>query len=112
MNAKTPRRQGKRSRLLFKYTWRLGILAFILIVAGRAFAADVAMITVIPKPMQVEQTGRTATLKAIERELTAGPALGDEGYILDTTGEAIRIYADKPAGLFYAEQTLDQLLFS
>jgi hexosaminidase len=74
-----------------------------------ALAADATM-SIVPRPMQIEETGRVATLKTIERELTGPPALGDEGYILDTTGDAIRIYAHKPAGLFYAEHTLDQLL--
>ncbi|MEA2734289.1 MAG: hexosaminidase, partial [Humisphaera sp.] len=81
----------------------------VLVCSTSAFAADATM-HVIPKPMQVEETGRTTTLKSIERELTGPPALGDEGYILDTTGDAIRIFAHKPPGLFYAEQTLDQLL--
>jgi hexosaminidase len=36
--------------------------------------------------------------------------LGDEGYQLQVTPQAIRIRANKPAGLFYAIQTLRQLL--
>jgi len=88
---------------------RLLLLLLLTTTTNGVFAADVSM-SVIPKPMQVEETGRTATLKTIERELTGGPALGNEGYILDTTGGAIRIYAHKPAGLFYAQQTLEQLL--
>jgi hexosaminidase len=72
-----------------------------------ALAVDV---NVIPKPTQIENTGRTTALKAFERELTGSAALGDEGYVLDATGDTIRITAHGRAGLFYAEQTLDQLL--
>jgi len=88
-------------------------LPFILFAAAAApaLAAD-APIHVIPKPMQIESTGAIATIKSIERELTGGPALGEDGYILDTTGGVVHIYANKPAGLFYAEQTIDQLLLA
>lgn len=85
------------------------LLPILLLAATNAVAAD-ATIHVIPKPMQVEQTGPAAALKQIERELTGGPALGEEGYILETSGGAVRIYAHEPPGLFYAEQTLEQLL--
>jgi len=38
------------------------------------------------------------------------PRLGDEGYLLETEAEGILIRAARPAGLFYAVQTLRQLL--
>ena len=38
------------------------------------------------------------------------PQIGDEGYTLDVTAKSIIIRANQPAGLFYAIQTLRQLL--
>ena len=37
-------------------------------------------------------------------------SLGDEGYVLTTTPDAIVIHANKPAGIFYGAQTLLQLV--
>lgn len=38
------------------------------------------------------------------------PALGDEGYVLTITAEGVTAIASRPAGLFWAVQTLRQLL--
>ncbi len=42
----------------------------------------------------------------------ADPTLGDEGYELEVTPSQITVRAPKPAGLFYASQTVQQLLTS
>ncbi len=41
---------------------------------------------------------------------TPNTQLGNEGYTLDVTGETIKMTANKPAGLFYAIQTLRQMM--
>jgi hexosaminidase len=41
---------------------------------------------------------------------TPNTQLGNEGYTLDVTGEIIKMTANKPAGLFYAVQTLRQMM--
>ena len=41
---------------------------------------------------------------------TADAKLGNEGYTLDVDGTIIKMIANKPAGLFYATQTLRQLM--
>jgi hexosaminidase len=41
---------------------------------------------------------------------TPNAQLGNEGYTLDVTGETIKMTANKPAGLFYAIQTLRQMM--
>ena len=41
---------------------------------------------------------------------TPNTQLGNEGYTLDVTGETIKMTANKPAGLFYAVQTLRQMM--
>jgi hexosaminidase len=81
----------------------------LLVTAAFSFAADV---NVIPKPAQIENTGRSTPIKAVERELTGSAAFGDDGYVLDSTGDTVRLTAHAPAGLFYAEQTLEQLFSS
>ena len=41
---------------------------------------------------------------------TPNAQLGNEGYTLDVTGETVKMTANKPAGLFYAIQTLRQMM--
>jgi hexosaminidase len=41
---------------------------------------------------------------------TANTQLGNEGYTLEVTGEMIKMTANKPAGLFYAIQSLRQMM--
>ena len=41
---------------------------------------------------------------------TPNNQLGNEGYTLEVTGETIKMTANKPAGLFYAIQTLRQMM--
>jgi hexosaminidase len=41
---------------------------------------------------------------------TANAQLGNEGYTLEVTGEMIKMTANKPAGLFYAIQSLRQMM--
>jgi hexosaminidase len=41
---------------------------------------------------------------------TPNAQLGNEGYTLDVTGEAIKMIANKPVGLFYAIQSLRQMM--
>ncbi len=43
-------------------------------------------------------------------QLDIDPGLGEEGYELSITTDQIRLYANHPAGLFYAIQTLLQLI--
>jgi hexosaminidase len=61
---------------------------------------------------QLKLTTRSESQKpAIRLELNGNlPEIGDEGYTLDVTHKAILIRAAAPAGLFYAIQTLRQLL--
>jgi hexosaminidase len=47
---------------------------------------------------------------AISLELAGGGRLGEEGYELEVTGEAVTLRASRPAGLSMASQTLRQLL--
>ena len=47
---------------------------------------------------------------AISLELAGGGRLGEEGYELEVTGEAVTLRASRPAGLFMGVQTLRQLL--
>ena len=42
--------------------------------------------------------------------LSSDPNLSEEGYELSVTAEGVRLSASRPAGLFYASQTLRQLL--
>ena len=66
------------------------------------------MITVIPKPVRVEELpGRSTAQLAIS--ISADPALGNEGYELHVTPEFVKLAANAPAGIFYGQQTLRQL---
>lgn len=51
-----------------------------------------------------------APAKGIYLGLTSDDELGDEGYVIDITEDALQIKANKPAGVFYGIQTLRQLL--
>lgn len=82
-----------------------------------------AFVSVIPKPVLVEPGVGSLTIKEpvqyAEGATKSGdkvffatindPELGDEGYQIDITNESITISANKPAGLFYGVQTLDQV---
>lgn len=46
----------------------------------------------------------------VRLSLEGDPALGEEGYQLNVTPEAVLLESHRPAGLFYAVQTLRQLL--
>lgn len=46
----------------------------------------------------------------VQLNKTADASLGEEGYFLQTTSTGITVKANKPAGIFYAFQTLIQLL--
>src|SRR5437588_6642654 len=48
--------------------------------------------------------------KLIKIALDGSPELGEEGYTLDITPQEIAIRAQKPAGIFYAIQTIRQML--
>lgn len=52
----------------------------------------------------------TQAEKAIQLALVDDPSLGDEGYKLTIDSDGISLRAYRPAGLFYASQTLTQLL--
>ena len=66
------------------------------------------MISIIPKPVRVEElSGRSAAQLTIN--LTADPALGNEGYELHVAPESVKLAANSPAGIFYGQQTLRQL---
>jgi hexosaminidase len=81
-----------------------------------------AVISVIPKPTSVQPgegsitiaepitftEGSTKSGEKVFFSLISDPELGDEGYQVDITNESITVSANKPAGLFYGVQTLDQ----
>ena len=55
-------------------------------------------------------SGPDLTKGGIVLELDQDPDLGEEGYELSISPDYIRLCANQPAGLFYAIQTLLQLL--
>lgn len=59
--------------------------------------------------LQLEFAPQAAT-NSIQLSLAENTTLGDEGYQLDISAEGIHLCARQPAGLFYAAQTLLQLL--
>jgi hexosaminidase len=62
-------------------------------------------------PMQVVSTTAVPANGNIYLTLDAGDAaLGDEGYLLSVTSERVLLSANHPTGIFYAVQTLRQLL--
>src|SRR4051812_37676642 len=69
-------------------------------------------VQIIPKPLKVEMSEAATTFnvsKIVSTTQGADSSLGEEGYKLIVTPQAITIRAPQPAGLFYAHQTLDQL---
>jgi hexosaminidase len=62
-------------------------------------------------PLQVISTRGVPAAGNIYLTLNAGDAaLGDEGYLLTVSSEMVTLSANQPAGIFYAVQTLRQVL--
>lgn len=61
-------------------------------------------------PMKLASKEQSPDANTISFAPTTDERLGDEGYMLEVTPEEITIQAGKPAGWFYAVQTLLQLL--
>ena len=59
---------------------------------------------------QIAVNDSDPTTDKITLELDHDASLGDEGYELTITTDEIRLHANRPAGLFYAIQTLLQLI--
>ena len=74
---------------------------------AQQFAASIAPATGFAPRVVDKAPARAAT---ISFDLDAQAKTGDEGYRLSVTPQKIVITAAKPAGLFYATQTLRQLL--
>lgn len=69
------------------------------------------MINVVPVPEKVTYKGGIVAKKSNVIRLTEkNEALGDEGYILRAERDSITLIAQTEKGLFYAEQTLKQLM--
>lgn len=83
-----------------------------------------AFVSSIPKPVSVQPGNESLIVKGEPAVYTEGATksrekvffsqitdseLGDEGYEINITPESITISANKPAGFFYAMQTLDQV---
>lgn len=83
-----------------------------------------AFVSLIPKPVVVEPGNQSIILKGDPIVYQEGVTkigdkvflsqitdaeLGDEGYQIEITTESITISANKPAGLFYGVQTLNQI---
>jgi len=86
--------------------------------------AKAAFVGSIPKPVSAEpgneslvitggpiefKEGDTKSGDKVFFSLITDSQLGDEGYEINITSESITISANKPAGLFYGTQTLDQI---
>src|SRR5687768_3771071 len=80
------------------------LIILLMIVPARA-GVDLDL---LPLPLKVEQTG-AARVAPKGHRLADDPSLGEEGYILDTTGGEVVITGGGRAGHFYAQQTLTQL---
>ena len=81
----------------------------------RRFARDLAAPTGYSLPVRVTTTATARTSPApsairIIRETAAGAAQGAESYRLEVTPAAVTIHATGEAGVFYALQTIRQLL--
>jgi hexosaminidase len=61
-------------------------------------------------PLSVTASGEPARAGDLSLELATSDRLGDEGYELEVTEEAVTLRANRPAGLFWGAQTLRQLL--
>ncbi|NUP51672.1 MAG: family 20 glycosylhydrolase [Catenulispora sp.] len=73
---------------------------------------DAPEISIIPKPLRIERGGgefqfSSDTPVALR---DGSPELGPEGYRLTVDDSGVTFEADSPAAVFYAEQTLRQLL--
>lgn len=85
-----------------------------------------AFVSIIPKPVSAQLGEDSASLVITTAPITfkegdtkfgdkvffsliTDPELGDEGYEINVTTESITVSANKPAGLFYGVQTLDQI---
>jgi hexosaminidase len=53
--------------------------------------------------------GATKSGSKVFFSIVSDPELGDEGYEINVTTESITVSANKPAGLFYGTQTLNQI---
>jgi hexosaminidase len=62
------------------------------------------------KPIEVRQTAASPAPGGIALVLDSGAALGDEGYTLVVAPDGIRVTGRTAAGVFYAVQTLRQLM--
>ncbi|MBN2386690.1 MAG: beta-N-acetylhexosaminidase [Anaerolineales bacterium] len=71
---------------------------------GELLAASLRTATGFPLPVRVGESG------ALHLALISDPDLGPEGYRLEVYPEGISLQAPHPTGLFYAIQTLRQLL--
>jgi hexosaminidase len=91
------------------------LMAIIVILSTPLIAsAGVADTSIVPMPMKAERVEQPSRLKTLDPRIDSAPsiALGDEGYLLDTTGDAPLIRASTPAGVFYGRQTLEQLSYA
>ena len=69
------------------------------------------MINVVPVPEKVTYKGGVVAKKSnVIRLIENNEALGDEGYILRAERDSITLIAQSEKGIFYAEQTLEQLM--
>jgi hexosaminidase len=63
----------------------------------------------IPKDAITYSEGSTKSGEKLFFSLITDPELGDEGYEINISTESITVSANKPAGLFYGVQTLNQI---
>ncbi len=69
------------------------------------------MINVVPIPEKITYRGGIVAKKSnVKKLIQKNEALGNEGYILRAEPESITLTAQTEKGLFYAEQTLRQLM--
>ena len=61
-------------------------------------------------PVSLDAPGETTDSIRLKLDSSASATLGDEGYALAVKPDGVKILAASPAGLFYAGQTLRQLL--
>lgn len=81
--------------------------ASIALLAGSVFAQPA--LNLVPLPMKVERTGERIVPRAAKIDIVTDDTLGDEAYVLETTGGNVTIRSKTKAGSFYAMQTLAQL---